>query len=196
VQEEQNMKRMESECRFCLGLAAIVVSTLAVAGCSRASHPDEQAAVYQSLNSHDLSSVMVDQNRDSGVITLTGIVGGADRKSRAEELAKAAAPDYTINDNIQVDSSGLHGMISAAAAKSELDSSIENQFKASIKEHGNLDQQAIQFWANAGTLTLKGAVRTEREKKQVEELAKKVPQVQHVVNEIEVRPKKQSASNS
>ncbi len=189
------MKHTESRRDFSLGLAAILVGALAFAGCSTASHPDEKAAVYQSLNQHDLSSVMVNQNRESGVITLNGIVGGADRKSRAEELAKEAAPDYTINDNIQVDPTGLQGMMSAATTKSELDSSIENHFITSIKEH-NLNPQAIQYWANDGTLTLKGAVRTEREKKEAEELAKKVPQVQHVVNEIQVRPSKQSASNS
>jgi len=190
------MKRTEARRTFSLGLAGILVATLAVAGCSRMAHPDEKEAVYQSLSSHDLGSVMVNQNRESGVITLTGIVGDASRKSRAEELAKEAAPGYTITDNIQVVSSGLQGMISAATAKSELDTSIENHFKASIKGHKDLDQQAIQYWANGGTLTLKGAVKTEKEKREAEELAKKVPQVQHVVNEIEVAPHKTSPSNS
>jgi hyperosmotically inducible periplasmic protein len=190
------MKRTEARRSFSLGLAAILIATIVVAGCSRTSHPDQQAAVYQSLSSHDLSSVMVNQNRESGVITLTGVVGGADRKSRAEELAKAAAPGYTITDNIQVVSSGLQGMITAATAKSELDASIENHFKASIEEHKDLDLRAIQFWANGGTLTLKGIVKTEKERREAEELAQKVPQVQHVVNYIQVAPHKTSTSNS
>ena len=190
------MKRTETRRILSLGFAAVLVATLVVAGCSRMSHPDQKEAVYQSLSSHDLSSVMVNQNRESGVITLTGIVGGADRKSRAEELAKAAAPGYTITDNIQVVSSGLQSMISAATAKSELDTSIENHFKASIKEQKDLNRQPIQYWANDGTLTLKGAVNTEKEKREAEELAKKVPQVQHVVNEIEVTPHKTLPSNS
>jgi hyperosmotically inducible protein len=188
------MNRVESRCGISLGLGALLVGTLAVAGCS--SHPDEKAAVYQSLNGHDLSSVIVKQDRKSGAITLSGIVGSADRKSQAEQLAKAAAPDYTITDDIQVDSSGLQGMMATATAKSELDSSIESHFKASIKEHKNLDQEPIQYWANDGTLTLKGAVRTEREKREAEELAKRVPQVQHVVNQIEIKPTKPSPSNS
>jgi hyperosmotically inducible protein len=185
--KEQVMMSAKTSFGLYLASAGILAGGIAVAGCSGMLHPDEQAAVYKSLNSHYLSSVMVDQDRRSGVMKLNGVVGGTDRKARAEQLAKEAAPDYTIQDNLRVDTSGIQGMISAAASKSELDSAIEDHFKASIKAHKDLDRQSIQYWANGGTLTLKGAVKSEREKREAEDLAKKVPQVQHVVNDLEVK---------
>jgi hyperosmotically inducible periplasmic protein len=39
-------------------------------------------------------------------------------------------------------------------------------------------------------------VKTAKQKKEAEDLAKKVPNVQQVVNEIEVNPKKHSTTNS
>jgi len=39
-------------------------------------------------------------------------------------------------------------------------------------------------------------VKTSEQKQQAEKLAKKVPNVQQVVNELEVEPKKHSTSNS
>jgi len=43
---------------------------------------------------------------------------------------------------------------------------------------------------------IKGRVKTAKQKKDVEDLAKKVPNVQQVVNEIEVKPNKHSTTSS
>ena len=77
-----------------------------------------------------------------------------------------------------------------------LDSAIEDNFKASIKAHNNLDDQSIQGTAKNGTLVLKGTVKTREQKKEAGSLAKKVPNVQQVVNELEVKPNKHSTANS
>ena len=87
-------------------------------------------------------------------------------------------------------------MITQATTESRLDNDIENRFKASLQTSKNLDKQTIQYSATNGTLYLKGAVRSAREKKEAEELARKVPNVQHVVNEIQVMPGKPSPANS
>jgi hypothetical protein len=78
-----------------------------VVGCNFRPHPDDQAAVYQVLDKNDLGSVEVLQNRLSGVITLKGIVGDAQRKSLAESLVQQTAPGYTINDQIKVNNTGV-----------------------------------------------------------------------------------------
>ncbi len=57
-------------------------------------------------------------------------------------------------------------------------------------------RQAADYLAKNGTLVLKGSVKTAAQKKEAEHLAKKVPNVQQVVNEIEVKPGKHSTSNS
>ena len=84
----------------------------------------------------------------------------------------------------------------ASAVDSKLDSCIEDNFKASIKAHKALDDQSIHAKAKNGTLVLTGSVKTSEQKQQAEKLAKKVPNVQQVVNELEVEPKKHSTSNS
>lgn len=73
-------------------------------------------------------------------------------------------------------------------ANANLDSAIEDRFKASIETGKKLEKQRIQYSADNGTLYLKGTVESEKEKREVEEMARKVPQVQHVVNDIAVKP--------
>jgi osmotically-inducible protein OsmY len=65
-----------------------------------------------------------------------------------------------------------------------------------IKGHKSLDDQSIHASAKNGTLVLKGTVKTARQKKEAEDLAKHVPNVQQVVNEIEVNPGKHSTAKS
>jgi hypothetical protein len=88
-------------------VAATVVACGFTAACHSASHPDDKQAVYSTLDQHDLASVIVDQDRNNGVIKLTGIVGSQDRKDRAQQLAQQAAPGYTIDNQLKVDQSSI-----------------------------------------------------------------------------------------
>jgi hyperosmotically inducible protein len=177
-----------------LGSAAILSAVLLVAGCQKASHPDEKSAVTTSLNNNNLGNVSVSQDRDKGVMTLTGDVNSDDMKSQAENLAKQAAPDYTVANEIGVRPAGAEGQ--ASAVSSNEDTAIEHNFKAMLKGHKNLDDQSISYSAKNGTLVLKGTVKTAKQKKEAESLAKHVPNVQQVVNEIEIKPDKHSPANS
>jgi hyperosmotically inducible periplasmic protein len=172
---------------------AVLAASLVVAGCQSATHPDEKSAVTNSLASNNLKAVDVSQDRDKGVITLTGNLPSQDLKTQAENLAKQAAPDYVIADEIGVRPPDVS---QARAVASELDSAIEDNFKASIKSHENLNDQSISGSAKNGTLVLKGTVKTAAQKKEAERLAKGVPNVQQVVNELEVKPGKHSTTNS
>ena len=177
------------------GLAIVLAGALAIAGChNQADHPDEKSAVTNSLSTNNLSSVSVSQDRDKGVMTLTGDVASNDQKTQAESLAKQAAPDYTIANEIGVRPAG--GQSQAGSVASSLDSGIEDNFKASIKAHKDLDDQSIHASAKNGTLVLTGSVKTPTQKKKAELLAKKVPNVHQVVNELEVEPKKHSTPKS
>ena len=89
--------------KFLTGYVALLASALVVAGCnSKPAHPDEKSAVTNALSSSILSDVSVSQDQDKGVITLTGDVASADQKTQAETVARQAAPDYTIADQIGV----------------------------------------------------------------------------------------------
>jgi hyperosmotically inducible protein len=189
------MNNFNSHRRLFPALAATLLGTIAIAGChNQPAHLDEKSAVTSSLSANNLSSVSVSQDRDKGVMTLTGNVSSGDLKSQAETLAKQAAPDYTIADEIGVRPVGAQSQ--AGAVSSNLDSAIEDNFKASIKANKALDEQSIHFSAKNGTLVLKGSVKTFAQKKEAEGLAKHVPNVQQVVNELEVKPGKHSPANS
>jgi len=101
-------------------LAATALAATGFPGC-HASHPDDRAAVYQALNQHDLASVEVSQDRGSGVITLRGIVGSQDSKTRAQQLAQQAAPGYTIQNQLTINSSGLMSMANPHAKAPEVE---------------------------------------------------------------------------
>jgi len=187
------MKSTLSCRRFLPGAVAILAGTMAVAGCNKASHPDEKSAVTDALKNNNLSAVSVSQDRDKGVMTLKGNLDSQDLKSQAENLAKQAAPDYTVADEIGVRPPGAS---EAGSVASNLDSAIEDNYKAMIKAHASLNDQSIDCSAKNGTLVLKGSVKTAKQKKEAEDIAKKVPNVQQVVNEIEVKPGKHSTANS
>jgi osmotically-inducible protein OsmY len=167
--------------------AVLLVGLLALVGC-QSDHPDDKAAVYNTLGQHDLASVEVYQDRHKGEITLRGIVGSQDSKAQAVTLAQQAAPGYTIKNQIQVQAAGIQSMEQTAQKNAALDNSIENNFKQSLDSDNQLRKDHIQYSANNGTLYLKGSVKSDRDRRKADELAKKVPQVQHVVNDLAVRP--------
>jgi hyperosmotically inducible protein len=187
------MKTTNNQHRLLLSSAAILAGAMIVAGCNKPSHPDEKSAVNDALKNNNLSAVSVSQDRDKGVMTLKGNVNSEDLKNQAENVAKQAAPDYTVADEIGVRPPGEN---TAGSVASNLDSAIEDNYKAAIKAHASLNDQSIHCDAKNGTLVLKGTVKTARQKKEAEDLAKKVPNVQQVVNEIEVKPSKHSTANS
>jgi len=181
--------------KFLSGSVAILAGALMVSGCqNKPAHPDEKSAVTNAMSSNNFGSVNVSQDQDKGVMTLTGDVESADQKAQAEALAKQAAPDYTIADQIGVRPAGAEGQ--AKAVDSNLDSAIEDNFKASLKANKHLDDQSIDYSAKNGTLVLKGSVKTAAQRTEAGKLAKQVPNVQQVVNEIEVKPGKHSTSQS
>jgi len=188
------MNSIPSQRQFLLGLATIMVGGLILAGCKdQPSHPDEKSAVTTTLNNNNLSQVGVSQDRDKGVITLKGNVDSDAQKSQAETIARQAAPDYTIADEIGVRPPAAP---EAGAVASNLDTAIEHNFKASLKAHKNLDDQSVHYSAKNGTLVLTGSVKTAAQKNEAADLAKHVPNVQQVVNELEVKPSKHSTPQS
>ncbi len=174
-------------------LTATLLGMLALAGCNRqAEHADVKDAVDGAMTRNDLGVVKVSQDRDKGVLTLTGDVDSPDKKALAESVAKQTAPDYAISNELGVRPIGAESQ--AKAVDSSLDNAIEDNYKAALKAHKNLDDQSISFDAKNGTLVLKGSVKTVAQKNEANKLATTVPNVKEVVNEIEVKPTKHSTA--
>jgi hyperosmotically inducible periplasmic protein len=192
---EKSMKYSQVFSQIIFVGAIVIGGTIELTGCNhQPAHPDDKSAVTSSLRSNNLGDISVSQDQQKGVITLGGNVNSQDQKDEAERLAKAAAPGYTVANEVGVRPPGAESQ--AGAVASSVDNGIEDNFKAALKGHKNLDDQSIDYSAKNGTLVLKGSVKTTAQKKEAEALGKKVPNVQQVVNEIEVKSDKRSTPRS
>jgi hypothetical protein len=96
--------------------AALLAGVLGIAGCMSA-HPDDKSSVIDALGRNSLFSVMVAQDRHKGAITLTGDVGSDDAKVQAANIARIASPGYSIDNRINVISTGLSAQNGTASSK-------------------------------------------------------------------------------
>jgi hyperosmotically inducible periplasmic protein len=186
------MKNKGFSGKFLVG-AMLLGSAIMIAGCGNKAHPDEKASVNQAIKTGNYSDIDVSQDRDKGVMTLKGNVANESEKTRIGDLAKQAAPGYTIANEIGVRPPQASN---AGSVASNIDDGIEHDFKAAIKAHENLNDQSISGSSKNGTLVIKGSVKTTAQKNEASNLAKKVPNVQQVVNELEVKSGKHSTPAS
>jgi hyperosmotically inducible periplasmic protein len=186
------MKQDNKSTAKMLAIASLAAGLL-IAGCnSSPKYPDSKDAVNNSLTQNNLGAIHVSQDQKKGVITLTGTVPSDDQKTQAESVAKQAAPQYTIADEVAV--VPPQNADATKAANSDTDDAIEDSLKADLKRHRNLDDQDISVEAKNGAVVLTGSVKTEAQKREAEWLAEHVPNVQQVVNEITVKPGKHSSA--
>ena len=168
--------------------ALITTSVLAVlfvaAGCNQTNRKSEADAVKQALQQADLKDVNVSDDADKNTVTLGDTLHSDDAKNRAAEVAKQAAPDRTIANEISVQPMGDESQAKGVA--SNLDDGIENNYKAALISK-RLDKQSIHYKAKNGVLTLTGSVKAPQQKSEAELLASKIPNVEQVVNQIEVK---------
>ena len=68
---------------------------------------------------------------------------------------------------------------------SNLDDAIEKNYKAVLISNG-LEKQHVRFKAKNGVLTLTGSVKNANERRQADKLATGIPNIQQVVNQLEV----------
>ena len=176
-------------------LIAIALGLFVLVGCNQnKQHADVKDRVDSAMTQNDLGVVKVSQDRDEGVLTLTGDVDSPEKKAQAERVAKETAPDYAIANELGVRPVGEEGQ--AKSVDKNLDNAIEDNFKAELKAHKALDDQSIHADATNGTLVLKGSVKTAAQRAEAQKLARAVPNVKEVVNEIQVKPNKHSTAQS
>ena len=165
-------------------LTTALLGALLMGAACTTTRKSEADNIKQALEQADLKGVTVSDDASKNTVTLSGTLHSDDAKSRAGDVAKQAAPDRTIANEIGVQPVGDQAQ--AKAEQSSLDDGIENNYKAALISK-RLNKQSIHYDAKNGVLKLTGSVKTAQQKQEAELLASKVPNVQQVVNQIEVR---------
>jgi hyperosmotically inducible periplasmic protein len=184
----KNMKTIKP----CLSLSTVLL-VAALAGCSTA--PRKSAAVSDSvrtsLDQAGFKDVSVTQDRDKGVVTLGGHVAADADKSNAESIARSIAGSEVVSNQIAVLPPGA--VSDAKKMNSDLDKGIEGNLDAALIN--DRLHESVKYAVKNEVVTLTGDVDSESKRARAQEVAAAVPNVQQVVNELQVKAQKATSSN-
>jgi hyperosmotically inducible protein len=176
--------------------AKLWVAALAAAGfvgcASNNQAPDVAGKIRDSLHNAGLTSVSVSQNREKGVVTLGGNVQQEADRARAEDVARPLTAGQVLADEIAVVPSGDN---SAAVKKidSDLDNGIQSNLDAAFIQ-ANI--KGVSHSTKNGVVTLTGEVNTPALRQQAQQVAAGVPNVQQVVNELDVKNQRATSTGA
>lgn len=168
-----------------LAFVAVLAAILGVA-CSqqKAAAPDVAGQIKYSLKANNLDDVKVSEDRDKGVVTLSGDVKSEQEKTHAEDVAKQNSGGLIIANELGVRPEGEEG--AANKVDKNLDKGIEDNYRAAITAKG-MDNQHIHFNSKNCVITLTGDVDTPSQRESAEKMAAQIPNVSQVVNELTVK---------
>jgi osmotically-inducible protein OsmY len=174
-----------------LMLLATVIAASSI-GCSAGSTKtaDVSAAVRTSLDQAGLKDVSVSQDREKGVVTLGGHVPADADKGQAEVIAKSIAGTQVVANQIAVVPPGVER--EAKQMNSDLDDGIESNLHASLVNERL--QKKVKFAVKNHVVTLSGEVESPAIRARAQEIASEVPNVQQVVNELQVKGQKATST--
>lgn len=180
---------MKSMKAVAIGILLFVIS-VGLACSNRQQAPDVTSDIRHALDQAGLKDVRVSQDRVKAVVSLTGDVATDADKSRAETIAHSIAGDQVVSNEIGVRPNGDQG--TARKVDSDLDSAVDKNLDAMLVQHRLKDN--VRYDVKNGVVTLKGNVASEAQRTSVEKLAKNVPNVKEVVNELDVKTQRATAS--
>src|ERR1700736_1550338 len=154
--------------------------------------PDVTDSVRRSLDQSGYKDVSVSQDRDKGVVTLSGTVASESDKAQAESLAKVAAAGQVVANTIAVRPPGDES--AAKAVDSDLDKAIEKNLDAALVKR-KLDK-GVHYSVKNGVVTLKCDAGTQNRRAAIEQIAAGVPNAKQVVNEMEVKGQKATSNRN
>jgi hyperosmotically inducible periplasmic protein len=165
-------------------IATLLLCVLCVACSSSRDNTSYRDSVKKALEQAELTDVSVAEDRDKNTVTLGGTVHSDDAKSKAADVAKEAAGNRTVVNEVSVQPVGAES--DAKSIASNVDEAIEKNYKAALISTG-LEKQHIDFKAKNGVLILKGSVKTVAQRQEAQSAAARVPNVQQVLNQINVK---------
>jgi hyperosmotically inducible periplasmic protein len=169
--------------------AVIVLAIAGLVGCTSTKAPDVTSNIHNSLQQAGLRDVSVSQDRDKGVVTLGGHVTQQADKDRAAQIAQSVAAGQTVANEIAVLPAGAEA--TAKSVNADMDKGIENNLDAALTQAGI---KGVRHDTKNGVVTLKGDVETPARRAEAERVAASVPNVQQVVNELDVRNRRARSS--
>ncbi len=176
--------------RMILSVFSLLVAGI-LSGCSSSKSPDVTDNIRKSLDQAGFKDVSVSEDRDKGVVTLTGSVPTDSDKQQAESIAKSTAASLVVADQISVRPPGNES--EAKTVDADLDKAIEKNLDATLVKHRL--KKNVKYDVKNGVVTLTGDVASQAKREQVEKLAASVPNVKQVVNEIEVKGQKATSTS-
>jgi len=177
-----------------LGLSLLAMAAIGtLIGCSATSTKtaDVAASIRTSLDKAGYKDVSVSQDRDKGVVTLGGHVVAVGDKSQAESIAISIAGAQVVSNQIAVVPPGSGK--DAKNVNADLDRGIENNLDAALITEKLHD--SVKYAVKNEVVTLTGDVDSQSTRAQAQNVAAAVPNVQQVVNELQVKSQKATSSN-
>jgi len=185
--QRKNMKTL----KLCLTLLTLL-AVGSLVGCSGASKKsiDVSDSIRTALDQAGLKDVSVTQDRDKGVVTLSGNVATEDAKAQAESIAKSIATGQVVANQIAVVPPGAES--ETKTMNSDLDAGIDKNLDAALIQ--NKLHKGVKYEVKSGVVTLTGEVNSESKRARVEQVASTVPNVRQVVNELQVKDQKATST--
>jgi hyperosmotically inducible periplasmic protein len=183
----KNMKAL-SLWRALPAMAAIGI----LAGCSQttAKSPEVSDNIRKALDEAGLKKVSVTQDREKGVVTLGGQVEGDRDKAQAESIAMSIAGGQVVSNEVAV--VPLRAADEARSVNADLDKGIEQNLDAALIQ--NRLHNHVKYAVKNHVVTLTGEVDSQSRRREAEGVAASVPNVQQVVNELQVKNQKATSS--
>lgn len=173
-------------------LLATIAFLAILAGCSANTSraPSVAGSIRQALDAANLKDVTVTQDRGKGVVTLGGHVAADAAKMQAESIARSLAGPQVVANQVAVIPPGYES--AARTVNASLDKGIEGNLDAALIQASL--RKGIDYKVKNGVVTLSGAVPSEADRTHAQNVALGVPNVQQVVNELQVKDQKASSS--
>jgi hyperosmotically inducible periplasmic protein len=173
-----------------LVLAAVIAGTLAGCSATATKSPDVAEGVRKALDQAGFKDVSASQDRNKGVVTLSGHVATDTDKAQAESITQTIAGTQVVSNQIAVLPPGSES--DAKTVNSDLDKGISNNLDAALIQEKLHD--SVKYSVKNHVVTLSGEVASQALRARAEAVASAVLNVQQVVNELQVKDQKATSS--
>jgi hyperosmotically inducible protein len=146
--------------------------------------------VKKALSQAGVNDVKVTHDQDKGVITLSGDVPTKADKEEADYVTKSVSGSAVVSNQIGVRPEGFEDQ--AKKIDSSLDAAIGKTFEASLISK-QVDKD-VKYEVKNGVLTIRGDVNSQNKRHDLEKLAASIPNVQQVVNQLQVTEQKATST--